>query len=454
MNFFKKALVATAVVASFGASAAKITPSTTIIEISKEGIAANVAIPTTGFDLDVKVEAATPAASNLKIVFGAGVDLSLLTLTGTVTQTAGLSKDSEMEISFGTGSFTFDNFAVDTTTVGAHFVTFDVSLGQPMNVGAAFNVKFVGGASASVATAASATYTATDTGVVIDTGVGAISVEKDQFSFAVKTPLDKLINRTDASVYTDTTVVDVLDLTVTNEATLSRAITATGGTILLEGNFTGVTIGAGEAVGTAVTGVAPTTTPVTVPVQQQMLLTLDAAAVLAATNVVTVTTTHAGASDIPATGDVLATYTAAGDFIGGTGVVATKAAAGEWAIDATIINVPYLPVGIEGLNATVILSNEGASATDVIVTAIDADGLEYGPANLNTLADFSADLPAKTVSKVSDLALIELLSAPAGALLSVTFNIDANEGVVNGYAYTQKAGAGRAEVSTSQQRGN
>jgi hypothetical protein len=47
-----------------------------------------------------------------------------------------------------------------------------------------------------------------------------------------------------------------------------------------------------------------------------------------------------------------------------------------------------------------------------------------------------------------------LLSAPAESSLSITFNVDANEGVVNGYAYTQKAGTGRTEVSTSQQRGN
>jgi len=46
-----------------------------------------------------------------------------------------------------------------------------------------------------------------------------------------------------------------------------------------------------------------------------------------------------------------------------------------------------------------------------------------------------------------------LLGAPAETKLSVTFNVDANEGVVNGYAFTSSS-VGRTEISTSQQRGN
>lgn len=442
MNFFKKALVATAVVGTFGASAAKITPSTTILEISKEGIAANVAVPTTGFDINVKVEAQTPAASNLKVQFGAGVDLSLLTLTGTVdNSTAGKSSDGEMEITFGTGSFTFDNFAVNTKTDDAHFVTFDVSLGQPMNEGAAFNVKFTGASSASVAKAASATYTATDSGTVIDSGVGAISVEKDQFSFAVKTQFDALIVRTDDKKYTDDSDTDVLDLSLTNKSTLSRAITATGATALVSGNFKDVVVG--ELTGSATTGVNTASVDTA---DKELLLTLDAAAALAATNTATLSVDHAGTA-IPATGDVKVKYTVSGNFTGGTKVLSSAADGGEWAIDATIINVPYFPVGYEGVNSQINLTNESTKAVDVIVSAIDNNGKVYAA------KDLGYDLPKQTVTKLSQTAIMDLFSVPAGTKLSVTFNIDANEGVVNGYAFTSSA-AGRAEISTSQQRGN
>ena len=454
MNFFKKALVASAVVATFGASAAVITPSTTLTQISKEGIAANIAVPDTGFDFNVKAEVLTPAASHIKVTFGADVDLTTpaatLVTNTTTSQTAGSSSRGDLDITFGTGSFTFDNLAIDTTTAGAHFVTFDVSIGQPIAAGAAFNVTF---ASGKVAAASVATYTATDTSV-IDSGNGAISEEVDQFTFAVKTPLDGLIKRDDLTTYIDG-VVDVLELSITNVPGLNRAITATGATALLSGNFTGVTVGAGnEAIGTlSGLGTNVPTTPLTIPVEQEMLLTLDGAAVTAATNTVILTTTHA-AGDIPVTGDVNVLYTVAGNFTGGSKVLNNKLNGGEWAIDATIINVPYLPVGFDGTNSTVILANEGALDTDVIVTAIDQNGMTYGPVNLNAGTGFAGGLPAQTVSKVSDVFLMDLLSAAAGTKLSVTFNIDANEGVVNGYAYTQKAGTGRSEVSSSQQRGN
>jgi len=456
MNFFKKALVATAVVASFGASAAKITPSTTIIEISKEGIAANVGVPTTGFNLDVKVEATTPAASNLKVVFGAGVDLSLLSLDGSVDNTvAGISKDSEMEITFGTGSFTFDNFAVDTTTAGAHFVTFDVSLGQPMNSGAAFNIKFTGATSASVAKAASATYTATDSGTLIDSGTGAISKEVDQFSAKVKTPLNELIKRDEAAQFLGGAALDTLAVEVTNDESLSRAIGFAGDDVIYTATVTGAFKDMVDA-HMAPASAGHTNSVVTAHKVHKTIVAATTLPVDGTTGdiLITYNLAIAPAIDIPVTSSVTVNVdvTSATDLASPLTIL-TKGDAGQWKIDATIINVPYFPVGYTGVQSTVILANEGTVATDVIVTAIDQDGEEYGPVNLNTATAFSTDLPAKTVSKVSDVLLMDLLGAPASTKLSVTFNIDANEGVVNGYAYTQKDGTGRSEVSTSQQHG-
>lgn len=359
MNFLKKALVATAVVASFGASAAVITPSTTLLQISEEGIAAGIAVPDAGFDFDVKTEALTPAASTLTFTFGADVDLTTLAAAagGVVTQDASgtFGTSGGLVFTYGNGSFTFDNAVVDKTTAGAHFITVDVSLGQPIASGAAFNVKLASGA---VAKASVASYTATDNAAVIDSGTGAISEEVQQFTFAVKTPLDALIVRTDDTLYTDQGTADTLEFSITNVPLLSRGITASGSTALLSGNFTGVTVGAGEATGAAVAGTIVTSTPLTAPIEQEMLLTMNAAAALAATNVLTLTVDHA-TTVIPVTGDVTALYTVLGDFIGGSKVLNANADAGEWAVDATIINVPYLPVGFDGTNSTVILANEG-----------------------------------------------------------------------------------------------
>jgi hypothetical protein len=454
MNFYKKALVASAIVASFGASAAKITPSTTILNISEEGIANNVAVPDTGFDINVKVEVATPAASNLKIQFGAGVDLTTpkASLSGTVDNgTAGTSSDGNVAITFGTGSFTFDNIQIDTTTADAHFITFDVSLGQPMANGAAFNVAFTTG---KVGNASNADYTAVDGGTEIDSGSGAIAKETSQYSFAVSTKLDKLINRDNNTVFTGglgTDTSDDLAIKFGDNQDLSRAITtAPVYSATVTGVFTDVVDGDLTA-----TGATPTVSTA------DKVISLDAL-VLAATDgaqseAVLTINPALDATDviIYATGETEVSYTITStQFTAGSLVLASGVDGGEWEVDATIINVPYFPVGYDGVQSTIQLANEGSSIVDVIVTANDKMGNQYGPVNLNTLPAYSAGLPAQAVSKIGDVDVMTLLSAPAESSLSITFNVDANEGVVNGYAYTQKAGTGRTEVSTSQQRGN
>ena len=456
MNFFKKALIATAVVASFGASAAKITPSVTALEISNEGIAANVAVPDAGFDFNIKAEALTAAASNLKVVFGAGVDLTTpkAAITGTVSQTnvngVGVSTDGQMAITFGTGSFTFDNFVIDTTVADAHFITFDVSVGQPIAAGAAFNVAFSSG---KVAKAATAVYTATDTGTVIDSGTGPISSQKDQLSFAVKTGFDALINRTNNKLFTDGTATDDLVLNITNDESLSRAVTTISYVADVSGAFTGVIVGEVSPVTDTAAGTITETVPV---VDAGFLISGDAGTVFNTGAITTWTTTvDNNTTVIPETGATYVKFTAT-PSAGTPIVLAAKADSGLWKVDATIINVPYLPVGYTeaGIQSQVNLSNEGAADVDVIVTAIDNNGDMYGPVNLDTLAAFANGLPGETVTKLGENTLMDLLSAPAGVKLSVTFNIDANEGVVNGYAFTQKVGTGRTEISTSQQRGN
>lgn len=125
----------------------------------------------------------------------------------------------------------------------------------------------------------------------------------------------------------------------------------------------------------------------------------------------------------------------------------TDADAGEWVFDATIINVPYFPVGFEGTDTSVHFANESGASADVIVTAIDSEGETYGPVNLGE------DLAKKSVTKVSQTKIMSLLGLTDATKLSVTFNIDADNGDVNAYAYTQKATQGRTEISTSQQHG-
>jgi hypothetical protein len=485
MNFFKKALVASAVVASFGA-AADATVSSTALELSQEGIAAGNTAGTQALSFDVVVGTDTPSSSVITLTFDSTVDLGALT-GGAVTNAPGTgtgeiitdaATGDQVIFDYGTGSFTFDNVVVtdnDNTTGAKDSISFKVNLGNSLTAGSAFRVTLGDTVTpvglATISGAANLAYQSTNAAgdVVIENGTGAVAKEVTQFGIAVNTPYDKLINRDDLTKFNDATVADSLVLTYTNQGDLAAALTNTDVVHVIKGNFANL-----------VTADFLTTTVAVAPATVATALTADdASAVVSGTAGAedTLTVTLAAANTaldgsttitvdfastiattvIPSTGELEATITANNTDDSSAAVVttlATNASAGEWAIDATIINVPYFPVGYDGVQSTIQLANEGNSLVDVIVTANDKMGNKYGPVNLNTLAAYAAGLPAHAVSKVSDVDVMTLLGAPAESSLSITFNVDANEGVVNGYAYTQKAGTGRTEVSTSQQRGN
>jgi hypothetical protein len=157
---------------------------------------------------------------------------------------------------------------------------------------------------------------------------------------------------------------------------------------------------------------------------------------------------------IPQTGDVEAeiTFTGVTTATGKTFVL--TADAGQWVLDATIINVPYFPVGYTDTSSSIHFANESSVDADVIVTAIDSMGNEYGPESLADVTGFADGIEGNTVRKVSQTHIMDLLTVPAGTKLSVTFNVDSNVGNVNAYAFSQKVGEGRQALVTSQQKGS
>ncbi|XQF90930.1 hypothetical protein ACOBV8_06190 [Pseudoalteromonas espejiana] len=107
------------------------------------------------------------------------------------------------------------------------------------------------------------------------------------------------------------------------------------------------------------------------------------------------------AAEIPVTGDVKATvtlYNADNNLkaipTGGYPLY-DNVDAGKWTIDATIVNVPYMPINAPSTNSFIHFSNEIDREVDVIVTAIDNNGVEYGP------MDLGFNLRPDTVEKLS-----------------------------------------------------
>ena len=459
MNLFKKALVASAVTASFGATAATVVPSTSALKLSAEGVEAGVAAHAAGFDFNVTIGAEHPAGSRITLTFSDGVDIGPIAagITNAVNNATGVVGEGDagnVTFDYGNGSFTFDNVTVvngDQTKGESDSISFDVSLGQPLNQNAAFNVAFAAGAT--VSKASTADYTAEHNSTTIDTGTGTIATEHTQFAVSVSTPLNAVINRTNNTVFTDGTDTDTLALAIVNYDDLEMSITPTAGgsaayDAVITGDFTGV-------VDAEITNDAVLATHsvnggadfIQVDIDATSTPTTDGTA-----DTITWTFDHNGTA-IPTTGDVTVSFTVNSVDFGAAAlnkkVIETSLDAGEWELDATIINVPYLPVGKEGTSSSVHLSNETTKDVDVIVSAIDQNG------NVYAAVDLGLDLPKQTVTKVSQTMLMDLFSIEGGDVtkLSVTFNIDADKGDVNGYAFTTDD-TGRTEISTSQQRGN
>lgn len=461
MNLFKKALVASAILASVGAHATA-TVSSTPIQMSAEGVADGLSAADVNLVFDIVVGTLHPAASTITLTFDANVDLDLLTggavvntpANGTGVAGANTAGDSTVAFDYGTGSFTFDNVVVDTATAGAHTLSFDVNLGNPVTANSAFrlylgDVTALGGGTAAVDTvdisgASVVAYSAVDSGgLSIENGSGTLAEEVAQFSVAVTTKYDQLIDRVDPTQFVDTTVVDAFQITLGNNEALEAALTAVTASVELDGNFTAVVVGDLDAEIATVDLVAAE-----VPTATEITLTLSAAEVVDAGNTV-VDLGYAkvgGAIAIPVTGDIDVTVTL--DYTNGTSTAFDLAVqnGGQWALDATIINVPYFPVGYAGTSTSVHFANESVTAADVIVTAIDNNGMTYGP------LDLGMNLAGDTVTKVSQTAIMSLFGLTTETKLSVTFNIDADSDEISAYAYTQADGKGRSEISNSQMK--
>lgn len=481
MKLFKKALLATAIFGAVGVNAAVL--SSDALKLSAEGIAAGNVAEDQEFAVDFVVKKLTPSASVITLTFDDAVSLADLESkvgsntvsienkpaegTGTVEVTSGTPL---LTFSYGTGSFTFDRLVVDAD---AGTITFEVNLGNPVTAESAFRLTASEDAGVDFSGASTISYASEESdGTAIETGSGILAKTTSQFAFKVTTPFDGKIERSeqfdfvsgggDVSANAGTDAIlrsDTLKYTLENFVTLGAALAVTQYDVVLEGNFdNGVDSSAddvitkdmfsGESVATtAITSVLSANSKALTFVVKDVSLD-DATKVKAATEdaeyktSLVFETSNAGTTDviIPQTGDIKAKVMVNSSFY-----IASDVDAGEWALDATVINIPYFPVGFEGLDSSVHFANESGNDVDVIITAIDTKGKKYSSKKLE-------DLAANSVTKVSQTKLMSLLGVPAGSKLSVTFNIDAVDGAVNAYAFSN-AGTGRQALVTSQQNG-
>lgn len=462
MNFFKKALIATAVAGTFGVvHAADLTDA--VVAHSVQGLEVTGAADSS---VRVIVREQLEAGDLITLVFGEGVDTTGLTVDVDGTPNAG-----DLNIIYGSGTYTLKEHA--DTDLTKNTLVLEVETGDPVTKDSSFEVSVpAAGYVVSKVAQATVTYSAESglTGNPKDlTGdnVGLLITTEDQYAAKVKTPFNGVVERVNqvtfeskgdvfANANNDATLDDGVLFDITDNQNLLNAITGAGSELtvkitanvkdyaanmltaeaaLLQSDKTAVAVGAGAAT---------------------MAKTSDTVAtiVIGADN-----TAVASANEFEDFYAVLTAPVAAGktlpitsfeadvefDFGGASVFKVSDLDAGQWKLDATVINVPYFPVGYDGTTTSIHLSNESAAAVDVIVSAIDNNGVVYDSVSFG-------EIDAETVTKVSQAKIMSMFDITDATKLSVTFNIDADEGEVNGYAFSSSA-AGRAQLANSQQKG-
>jgi hypothetical protein len=111
---------------------------------------------------------------------------------------------------------------------------------------------------------------------------------------------------------------------------------------------------------------------------------------------------------------------------------------GEMQLDASVVNVPYLPVGYAHLAPVVEITNLGSTDAEVIVEAVGKTGIKYGPVTLSK----TAKKQALTSIFESDLAAVFNLPKGSNEKLSVTFIVDADADVISLAPYYTNSNVG------------
>ncbi|MDW2276059.1 MULTISPECIES: hypothetical protein [unclassified Vibrio] len=418
-KLFNASLVALAVAGTFSANAADISVNGDALKISTE--AKEVGLKYDGtltFDTIVKKDHS--AGAEIVLSFSENVDLSGVTGGACSGLNSGTFTCNDLTFDVGTGSFTFDAVAVDNT---AKTISFNVNLGNPMIANSAFRTSID---NMSIAGSSNLDYASNLGGAEIETGSAVIATEASQYSFAVQTEYNNRVERVNQETFA-TFAADESDLKdVARVNILDKASEFDVAAFTVDSDIkVSADLHLGDATETAfaisgTTGTAPA--PVTVDAKLAgFTSTLTA---LDATTATVITFTNGSSEQIALTNFAIDAGVEYGNLASaptetGTKTLAQAANLGKWELDASVVNVPYLPVGYENLSSNVEYSNHGSAAAEVSISAFDNKGNEY----TGTLANAAP----KTVTKYSEDDIMGALGITEATKLNITFISDADE---------------------------
>lgn len=457
----KTSLVAASVAMAFSASAAQIivAPGNSY-KLSEEGLSVGLKAPQ-DLTFDVAVQKNHPATSVIELKFPtAAVDLSNVASGTCGAPISGSFTCGGLTFNVGTGNFTFDNVIVNATD---GTIKFSVNLGNSLSADSAFRVKVGSGLGSQpvMSGAFSVDYESTFGGNVIETGTGVLATTAPQFTASVASRYSHVIERLLRATFVapNAGTTDSLTFNVKNNTNLLAAATFVdmdadlGGKFsqgyvaspLTPSHYNGTFQIAGGPAGVVQSGNT-----------NVLFAGINTAPVAAGTNYV---------MNFDRTGGLLAKIDTQKfdlsldvNFSDGATVTDSKtllaeANAGQWRLDASVVNVPYLPMNL-GLSPNVEIANEGASDAEITMEAIDnVTGAKYGPVVLVHRTTGNPVLAAgESVTTVTEADMIKSFGAFTDKRkMSVTFIIDANEDDITLSPYYRQ-NESRVNVMTDQYR--
>ena len=420
---FKASVLAAAVALSFGANAADLSAQASVT-VTAEAVASEVAITATPATIRVISRAELVPGDKVTLTFPKGTSF-----------TGNIALPADFDIAYGNGTFTFTKvkWTAETPTTLAT-LTMEVQLGNPVINNSAYDLKFLG---LFTPAAGDVTYKAEDgtTGEAKDTsGNNKVSLVKtiDQYSSKVDTKFDGFIDRLDRKTFVASKGTTIAKIQATDNSAdadfpapvLSNSVIVTaaqGFANVIAASITdGVTtIPAVPACDVVVADCVKNT--ITFDALNGTGTDLDVTKAWA----ISVTAPTAAATDkLPVTTftvNHVVTYDHAGTASNPVYKYLNAADLGLFKLDASVVNVPYLPVGL-GLTPNVEIANAGAADASIQLEGFDQNGVPYGPVSIAKVAKKGA------VTKVSeaDIEAAFGLGKDSGKKLSVTFVLDAD----------------------------
>ncbi|QYK00278.1 hypothetical protein [Shewanella psychrotolerans] len=444
---FNASILAAAVALSFGANAADVAISQTL-DITNEASAAKVAGTAFNADITFYNREELSAGDKVTLSFPFGTTLPLV---------------ADITVDTGAGVGTFESpvlVAEDTVKKIGPKIELVVATGSPVLNNSKTVVQLAGAAPAYLPTAGQLVYSAEDgfSGDAKDTtgqNSVALTTSTDQEVASVSAVFDGYVNRLNRDTYVTTKGNLVAEVTSTRPTATVKATVATETLVLTAkkdlADLTKASLYScddNSAVSFSATGVASCASGnlETVDVAAAAFACSDAAAVPACSDTVVFDTsgltyaavtggdqakfsiylTPTASKDIPLTTytvDRVVTYTAAPTNLEYKYV--NGADFGMFKLDASVVNVPYLPVGL-GLTPNVEIANAGNTDAAIQLEGFDQNGVAYGPVALTKVAKKGAVTKVSEADIQAAFGLATDGSTAGKKKLSVTFVLDAD----------------------------